>query len=259
MKLRAATRSLIASLEKKSGYPVQLVQDANIPTLSAIRIARGTPAHILTYKPGVDEDAPDYAIAWQCAFASRMYDCPPEKRFLITGSSNGRKTIGDILNVSGGLVEKYRLNRMAAESLQEQLLAGLITHLRSIPVGLRVTDLLTIDYPELLDLEALHVKKELHIGIEVLSPRVREMMPPQVYNPTNYIYAAYALYWAARLENPEVVHPYHTAGFDRQGEQLLEILQSIPDDPRFDYDLIDRWGEYLQIRGWYNWLHYEAP
>jgi DNA topoisomerase VI subunit A len=52
MKLRDTTRKIISRLEENSGYPVQVLEDADLPTFAVIRIARGNmPAHILKYKP----------------------------------------------------------------------------------------------------------------------------------------------------------------------------------------------------------------
>ena len=42
-----------------------------------------------------------------------------------------------------------------------------------MPIGLRVSEKLTLDYPELLELEAPHVEKELAIAKESLSARVK--------------------------------------------------------------------------------------
>jgi hypothetical protein len=48
--LREITRKVIASLEEKSGYTVEVIEDSALPTLATIQIARGNiPAHILSY------------------------------------------------------------------------------------------------------------------------------------------------------------------------------------------------------------------
>jgi hypothetical protein len=260
LKLREVTRKLITSLEEKSGYLVQVTEDPTLPTLATIRIARGNvPAHILSYRPGAKNEAPDFSICWQCTFALRMYERPPEQRYLIASSMEGDQALDAILKAPGGLAQKYRLNKAQLETFQQQFLGGLITHLRSVPVGLRVSEKLTLDYPELLELEAPHVEKELAIAKESLSARVKEMMPAEIYNPTHYINAAYAMFWAPRLEKPVIINPFHLAGFDIYGQQLLNIYETVPGDPEHDCELIDRWADYLKIRSWYSWLPYQAP
>jgi hypothetical protein len=260
LKIREVTRKVIAALEEKSGYIVTVREEPALPTLATIRIARaGIPAHILSYKPVAKDETPDFAICWQCALAMRMYECPPDQRFLIGSNPNGDKALDVVLGATRGIVQKLRLNKEQLGSFKELLLSGLITHLRSVPIGLRVSETLTLDYPELLELEALHVEKELAIGKESLSARVKETMPAEIYNPSQYINASYALFWSVRLEKPVVVNPFHLAGYDRYGQQLLKIYESVPSDPSHDYELIDRWAEYLKIRSWYSWLPYQAP
>lgn len=260
LKLREVTRKVISSLEEKSGYLVKVTEEPTLPTLATIRIARGNiPAHILSYRPGAKNESPDFTICWQCALALRMYECPQDQRFLIAGNPEGDRAVDVILKAPNGIAQNYLLNKAQLEEFKQQLLGGLITHLRSVPIGLRVSEKLTLDYPVLLELEALHVEKELAIAKESLSVRVREMMPAEIYNPTQYINAAYALFWAARLEKPEVVNPFHLNGFDGYGQQLLNIYESVPGDPAHDNQLIDRWADYLKIRSWYSWLPYQAP
>lgn len=260
MELREITRNIISSLEEKSGYLVQLVEEPDLPTLATLRVARGNmPAHVLLYKPEHKNELPDYAICWQCYLLMRMYACPPDQRFTIGGSREGIQLLEIIVNAPGGMAQKYRMNNFRVQDIITNLLGGLITHLRSVSVGLRVSETLTLDYPELLDLETQHVEKELKINRETLSAQMRDMMPKEIYNPTQYINAAYALYWAGRMEEPKVSNPYHLEGFDGHGQKLLNIYESVPADPQHDVELIDRWADYLGIRDWYSWLPYEAP
>ncbi len=260
MELREITRKVISMLEEKSGYLVQLVEEPNLITLATLRVARGNmPAHILLYKPEHKNKLPDFAICWQCSLLMRMYACPPEERFLIGGSPAGIEALEGILNAPGGLAQKYRMEKIQVQGFTGELLSGLITHLRSVPVGLRVSETLTLDYPELLDLETAHVEKELDINRKSMSAQIRDMMPREIYNPTQTINAAYALFWAGRLEQPKISNPYHLEGFDGQGQQLLNIYESVSADPSHDVELINRWADYLQIRDWYSWIPYQAP
>lgn len=257
-KLRDTTRKIISALEKKSGYPVQVIEDSSLPTIAIMRIARGDmPAHILKIKSLISPF--DYTTCFQCSLVLRLFECPPENRFLIGSSPEGSQALDKILYAPKGLVNKFGLSQSQADALRDQLLQGLITHLYSVAVGLRVTESLTIDYPELLDLEAQHIERELNINRETLSPSVREMMPREVYEATHKINAAYAIHWAQRLEKPEVMNPYRLEGFETGGNELLKIFESVPNDPEHDYELVDQWAETLGIRGWYRWVKYENP
>ena len=260
LKLRETTKQMIALLEEKSGCLVHVMEDASLPTSSSIKIAHGNlPAHVISYKPGIKTETPDYAIIFQCALAIRLFDCPPEDRQLIAASSAGSDALQAILTRPNGIANQLQLSDTHLDGFKDQLLGGLITHLRSVPLALRVSEKLSLEHPELLELEAAHAEQELHINKETLSDQIRAIMPEEVFNPTQCINAAFAIFWAGRLERPEIVNPYRFAGFESQGNKLLKIFEGIPNDPINDYELIDSWADYLQIRGWYTWLPYQSP
>jgi len=257
LKLREITRELIKLLEEKSGYPVDVAEEPKLPTIATIRIARhNLPAHILSYRPSPGTP-PDYAICWQCVFAMRLFECPPEQRVQIAGAPAGEKILEELL--VNGIGRKFRLSRAQIEPLQQQLFTGMITHLRSVPIGLRVVAWLGRNYPQLRELERPFAEQELKMGTESLDSRVREMMPPEIFKPTSCINAAHAIYWAERLEKYDLVNPYRSLGFESQGRKLLEITTSVSDDPLHDKELIDRWAEHLGLQEWYTWVPYAAP
>jgi len=258
MRLRDSTRRIITQLEEKSGYPVQVLEEADLSTFATIRIARaGVPAHVLSYK--THPPPVDYTIAWQCALALRLFERPPEQRFLIASSPQSSRQLENILNAPQGLRETYGLKASQVESLRDQLLQGLVTHLYSVAVGLRVSDRLTLDYPEFADLEVQLTERELQTNRETLSEQVRAALPAEVYTPTQRINAAYALYWAGRLEQPEIVNPYRLAGYEAAGQTLLRVSESTPGDPAHDYELVEGWADVLGLRGWFTWVKYKAP
>lgn len=256
MTLRETTKQIIALLEQKSGYLVHVMEDPNLPVISTINVARGNlPGHIITYKPGLKNEAPDYSIIFQCAMSIRMFECPPDDRKLIAGSVEGHHAIQSLLTRSSDTAH----SGISIDDLSTQLLKIIITHLRSIPLSLRVSEKLSLDYPELLELEVKQAERELQMAKNTLSDHVRKTMPPEIFNLNQCINAAFAIFWADHLERPEIANPYYLAGFESQGKALLKIFTEIPSDPINDNELIDRWADYLQIRSWYKWIPYESP
>jgi hypothetical protein len=71
--------------------------------------------------------------------------------------------------------------------------------------------------------------------------------------------AAFADFWAKRFSDPSFSVPYKAAGFLKTGQELLVILEEIPDDPSADRDLIDAWMDRLNLDGWYQWVPYQSP
>jgi len=258
MNLRDTTRKIISRLEEKSGYPVQIVEDKNLPVFASLRVARGpVPAHILSFNAPPHDSSLDFIICWQCALVLRLFERGHDERFQIASSPASIQQFEKILYAPDGVVIKFGLDTLQANTLRDQLLQGLITHLYSVAVGLRVSDRLTLDYPELLEFESQHVERELQINAEGLSEQVRANLPHEVFDATHKLNTAYALYWSQRLEKPEIVNAYRTRGFEPVGNELLKILERIANDAAHDYELADEWAKVLRIRDWYTWVKYE--
>jgi hypothetical protein len=258
--LRETTKSFITLLEEKSGLPVHVREAPDLPTIATVRIARGNlPAHIISFKPGTKNETPDYAIIFQCAMAIRTFECPPDDRKLIAASAYGEGIVRGLLTTPNGIAEKLSLSSAQAAEYGERLLMGLVTHLRSVPISLRVSETLTLEHPELLEHEASQAERELRLNRESLAEHIREVTPRGIFDPTQAINAAFAIFWAERLERTEIANPYLLAGFEAQGQALLKILAEVPTHPVNDCELIDRWAEQLGIRDLYEWLAYHSP
>lgn len=260
MTLRDVTRQIIKLVETKSDIPVRVMQDEKLSNIATVRIARkgSVPAHLVIYKPHPGE-SPDYQICFECTFILRLFSNPPEQRFDLVDTTKGREEVEKMLTGSGGIAGKYRLDKAQTEKLRAQFLNGLIIHLRSIPVGLRVSEWLSVKFPELDALEEKHVQKELEINRESMSNEIKDMTPPKVYRAAQAISAAYNLYWSEYYNKPELFNPYILAGFEKDAKALMDIYHQIPDDPINDRELIDTWGSYLKINDWYTWLPYQPP
>lgn len=255
MNLRDTTRKIISQLEEKSGYPVQVVEDINLPVFASLKVARGSlPAHILSVN-APPHNSLDYIICWQCALVLRLFE--RGQKFQIASSPESSQQFEKIMDAPNGVVQKFGLDAVQANALRDQLLQGLIAHLYSTAVGLRVSDRLTLDYPELLEFESRHVERELQLNLSSLSDQVRAALPRAVFDATHRINTAHALYWSRRLEKPDVANPFRTHGFESAGSELLKIFERLPDDAAHDYELVDEWAVSLGIRDFYVWVEYE--
>jgi hypothetical protein len=51
--------------------------------------------------------------------------------------------------------------------------------------------------------------------------------------------------------------PYKLSGLLADGEELLRILDTTPDTPAQDRDLIEGWGRRLGLDGWYEFVSFQ--
>jgi hypothetical protein len=259
LSLLPTTREFLALVEKETGYPVKVLEDPNLPTLASIRIARGAvPAHFLTYKPTRDESL-DYMIFYQCSFVLRLFETAPEERFDFASTPGGRDEVVKEMVGPGGTLAGRGLSPGDAEHAAGMVFDGLMTHLRSIPVGMRIADWIYANYPALHTSQHTTALKELAEAKASLQPEIRAMTPERVYRATIAINAAYALFWAEKYRRHELASPYSFAGYEPDGRKLLEIWRQVPVDAAHDRELIDRWAEELHLTGWHQWLPYRAP
>ena len=260
MTLRQITREIIKLVETKSGIPVRVTQDPKLPTIATVRMARkgSVPTHLIIYKPNPGEN-PDYQICFECGFILRLFSNPPEKRFDLTDTSKGREEVEKLMMALGGAAVRYRLKQAQIEELRSQYLNGLLVHLRSVPIGLRVSEWLTANYPEFEALEKEHVQKEISINRQAMKAEIKNITPPKVFHAAGSISAAYTLYWSDKYKKRDLFNPYRLEGFEKDAKKLLEIFEQTPDDPTSDQALIDAWGKHLGLTDWYTWLPYQPP
>ena len=257
MNLRETTRDIISLVEERTGFPVEVMDDPTLKTAAVVSMARRktVPAHIIRYLPSPSQP-PDYVICFECGYILRLFDNPPGERFEVSGVRGGLEQVEKMLFAQ---VRSLGLDKQQLAPIAKQMYDGMIVHLRSIPIGLRIAAWLADEYPELQDLQRIQVTKELKLNSETLNPEIRTMMPDIIYRASAAVNGAFALFWSHRYQKPSLTQPYVQAGYRKDAGDLMEIWNQVPSDPSHDRELIDQWGEALGLRTWYQWVPYQAP
>jgi hypothetical protein len=249
-----AARQIRAQAETISGYPVHVMEDATLRTLSTVTMARGgSQFHIVRYNPSTTRQ-PEYLVSFQCGFIIRAFEPPPDKRFDITDSERGRRESASLITQHLRKKGKLPLPQEAISNLQQQMLSGLIIQLRSMPVGMRIDLGLFYDFPALREQQRQSALRQLQENSQSLLPQIAEFSPPLIRKANVTMNAAFADLWAKLLDEPQLALPYEAAGYQSNMLELLNISQRIPDEPSRDIELIDAWGKQLGIDRWYEWI-----
>jgi hypothetical protein len=255
--LRHTTRDILSQVEQLTGYPVEVIEDRSLPTTAVVHMAsrRTVPAHIVRYNPAAGQP-PDYLICFQCGFILRLFANAPAERvecgFTSAGYEEVRKLVQAHLGVQGA--DQATINGAA-----ERFLNATVVHLRSIPVGLRVSAWLAQEYPELLSQQRAQVMNELKLNSETFSPQAIAAMPPLILDAVQAINAAFAHHWSQRLKKPSIMQPYVQAGYRPKAGELLDIYHQTPADPAHDRTLVDGWARALGLSGLYQWISFQPP
>jgi hypothetical protein len=256
VELRETTRKLIAEVERQTGCRVAIVRDGTLSTMSGVSMAGPERVdHLVRIHP----DAPggvDYYAIYYCRMIQRFFENPPEERFVLGYGEKGRYRVRK-------LVQRTRIGRMVGEAallgVCEQLVAGLLSHLRSVPIGMRVDNWILNELPELADMQKDAIEPQLQENGRSANENIRNTVPSEVFDATMAINVAFAHFWAEKWGQPELTLSYKAAGYATTGEKLFSLFQSTPDSGRTDCALIDAWAKVLNVADWYVWVPYQGP
>ena len=256
MELRDVTRKLISETEHVTGFPVAVMEDASLHAMSTVAMAApNRSGHVVRIHPKAPAGV-DYYATFYCRMIQRFFENPPEERLVFGVGEQGRNQIRTV--VANSALAKM-VSKDQIPGICEQLLHGLMTDLRSIPVGLRVDNWIFVEQPDLVEMQKNAAQRQLRENLGSTSDTVRASIPPQIYDATMTINAAYAQFWAEKWNQPELALSYKASGHAAAGEKLLKILHDIPDSGKTDRALIDAWGAALNVTGWYVWLTCKSP
>lgn len=138
------------------------------------------------------------------------------------------------------------------------LFNGIVSKLRSIPVGLRVDSWILAEFPDLAELQQQALAKQLNDNAAALRPDAQAMMPDKALATNITMSAAFALYWAEKLNRSQITLPYQATGHLEAGRALLDLWHRISDDPARDMELVDAWAKRLDLCGWYRWVKHST-
>lgn len=248
MALLNSTREILRLTEELSGRPVRVQEDQNLTVLATMRTARGdAPIHTISYRP-IKERQPDYHIAYQCGFLLRLFQNPPNCRFEFALGPNASVEMDKLVSDPSLPPDTHRAKDM--------LVNGLLTQLRSVPIGLRIDEWLWSEYPELQQEQIASARLQLQQNASALHPSIRRQFPRKVVDANTGMNSAYAHFWAVKLKDNGIDLPYRSIGADTAGKGLMDVFSQTESDALHDQDLVDRWANALGLHGWYRWVPY---
>ena len=247
--LLESTRFFLAEVERASGRPVVVQEDSSLQTLTTCQTARGTaPMHLLRYRP-IPNRPPDYLICYQCGFLIRLFENEPGHRFSLALDPEGSKQIDEWL--AEGQVPSH------LRQAKDFLLSGLLTQLRSIPIGLRIDDLIWTRHEELREQQVASARLQLAENAGALKPAIRQMFPRKMLQANTAMNAAFAQFWAEKTGDPTLRLPYQSVGAEADGQGLMNLFAAMDPGSSEDWKLVDAWADRLGLSGWYKWIPHE--
>lgn len=240
MALLEQTQNVIADVERLSGRKVVVQEDPSLPTLATIQTARGSaPFHFLRYR--TTGDTTNYLIVYQLGFLVRMFSCPEGERWEIGSSAEEKREAIDGLGLDS-----------LPEQLAPSLVDNIITQLRTYSVGMRVDAWILEGFPELAEEQKQSVSMQLAQNEQSLSPNIRSRFPKGILDANSGMNAAYAKFWGDRFGESRFALPYASLGYSDTADYLLKALEEISEAPDQDRLLMEKWGEVLNLSGYFH-------
>lgn len=243
-------KTLLASVEQASGKPVIIQSDSTFSAHATIKIAGpDRPAHVLLYKPQFEAELP-YLVSFQCALALRTIESTETARFDLTSTPNLH---ADVQRLVAEHLEQSSSNIPAAvvPQLVSQFANGLGLQIRSMPVAIRVDAMLFDDYPALRPLQRSSIDRQLQEAMQALGPVVKAIAPKVIVDANVGMSTAFAKFWAKCWGEPLVALPFIAAGYNEIGNQLIALIDSTPNSPDADRELVESWINQLQLGHWF--------
>jgi hypothetical protein len=245
------TNELLDRVLAATGKPVLATAERSLAVMATSTAANSTaPAHLIRYNPTFQRAA-DYLICFQCGFLLRQNDVPRGERREVRPTWHGRKEVEKLLRGHGRQRGNATVPKEMRDHVRDQMYDGLIRQLRSVPVGLRIDEWLSTDFPAIVPQQRDMIDRQLRENLGALSPEIRRIAPTKVFAANVGMNAAFAAYWSDKWQDPTTVTPYEAAGFSNLGQELLAIWRDVAREPAHDYELIEGWGKHLGLSGWF--------
>lgn len=243
-----AMNDVLAKVEATSGKQVLVQPWTDLQNQSRIRIAGDDDhAHILMFNPKSEQVLP-YLAAFQCGFVLRMYASDTESRYTLNDNPEGR---AEAIRITLEHFRSRQLQDSVKHQLASQLYDGILSQLRSVPVGLRVDNWIHQNYPELREQQKTSIELQLEENTGSLAAQSRGIAPDKIANANLAMNAAYALISGEMLSCTTYQFPYTITKYFSAGKQLQNIFHRISDTDSEDVNLVRAWGDAVEIGNWF--------
>jgi hypothetical protein len=245
-----ALDAVFALVLERTGFPVVVTSSPEQATHVSMRAAtKEFPVHSVLLNPKY-QDSANYLIAIQCAGILFKWADP---RGIWDFVENREKA--DFLRAKiAKKTERKGIPPENATRFADANVSGLLQQLASMPLEILSLQWFHSTFPELRGEQELYVSGYLREISAVMNPKIREMCPPEIYEKSVAMNAAFTLAWCALAGSDVALIPYEAVGSLNLGRELSAALEGIkPFGPDSYVGAVDAWGAKLDMADWYTW------
>ncbi len=252
------SKYFIRHAEEVTGYPVVLVEDPNLPvtTSSSSDISEffRRRKFVIRYNQENAEHIVDHAICNEAIYITRVWDAVKKQEYKVMKTARSAlKAVDDIQRMLTRIPTKLMIVMAPA------LRCWQLSELYCIPIAIR-------NEQKISRYEWYREVQNVALS-EVLSQKARQLereektasgYKMEFHDNVKALYSAMALGFSPLISREdgrsEITRPFEEHGDIYKGEELIQILNEIPDSGHgSDIRTIDLWAEKLGLDGWYEW------
>lgn len=243
-----STNLLLKQCESESGYVCDVTYDQSLPVYSTVQIAGGgnRKRHRIILKQYDNESS--YYIAWQAVFILRHFQVDESQR---ANLALNKTILPHVKNEVTALYSDFPDTQISA--ISKQIVDGLLTQLRSVPIGILVDMYLYKNFPELRDIQESSLTKQVHDFWASLNID-KTKFPESIVIANQQMNAAHASMVDYQYPSPELTAPYDAVGMGEVAMKLVGCCLDANLNAINDKQLIDQWAAILNIKDWYEWV-----
>jgi hypothetical protein len=244
------TIKLLDLVAQKTGYKVSIGTTTGITSYARmVAASQANPMHIIEVNEKYHRLG-DYIVAVQCAMLLIKWANPEKIPSFVVRD--------DKINFLIDKCSKHSaLSNLPAESSRQfarMISHGLMNQLQSQAMEMMAIAFCRQNCPGLIELQDETVNTSIREGTASLAPNIKAMTPPDIFEKSATMNAAFAINWARLTGSDIVVLPFKSTGFFDKGHDLFRIFESIPDDDPDRYvKNVDGWAQMLQLSSLYEW------
>ena len=248
------TIRLIGLVEEQTGYKVQTgtTQDASSDA-QMLSAQPDHPMHVINVSEKFLGYA-DYIVALQCAILLAMWSHPRGIPKLEVVPDAFGEAVRKAMTWSG----LAKLGSARARKAAEMMVNGLMHQLRSMPAEILAVQYCHAKCPSLRGLQNDYVSENMRRNSGALSPAIKELTPPAIYDKSITMNAAFAYGWSTVSGSETALLPYKAVGADQMAKVLIDLLQEQTGTMgERMVATVDAWAEKLELRSLYQWGYRE--
>lgn len=255
--LHTSVEKILKEVESLTSKGFSFIEKPGLQFLAIVKTARSsTPNHQIIYNPTFS-DLINHLIAHECGHIIRIYNTPPDKRFVPFSTPDMKtKALQPIENQINSFISSIGYTQ--GNKLIDLFYHGIIRQVTNLPIDLLIEKWLYNSYPELREIQLKSLINQNQQALQGLNPKSKSLFPEFFYNVSNTMNYAYTDL-LSKIVKYKLIREWKSSSFRSTAQPLYDFINIETEwPPEQDYDIINQWSNHLHLTSFFSWLPFES-